>query len=196
MQGSIVAALDYGLLDPAASEIPNVSPASLTFAATKIASSGNDSISIDIDLAEAVAALVDNKILLNQPFWVMSPSTALFLSMLRENGVRSYPNISLSGNSNLLGIPTIISSAAQNNIILIESSQVVCADSGILLDVSGNASLQMESAPDDPPIDSSVMVSLFQRNYSGLRAVHWVRWAARRTQAVSLTTNFGGGSGS
>ena len=51
------------------------------------------------------------------------------------------------------------------------------ADDGIEIDISSDASLQMDSAPDAPPTASTVLVSLCQLNLRGFRVERFVNWA-------------------
>jgi hypothetical protein len=52
----------------------------------------------------------------------------------------------------------------------------------------------MDSDPANPTIDSTVLVSLWQRNLVGFRAERTMSWARRRTSAVAYLTgvNWGG----
>jgi hypothetical protein len=49
----------------------------------------------------------------------------------------------------------------------------------VQIDVSREATLQMDSAPDSPPTASTVMYSLFQNNGVAIRAERYINWAKR-----------------
>ena len=53
-----------------------------------------------------------------------------------------------------------------------------------MLDASNQASLQMDSAPTNPPVAATVMVSLWQMNLVGIRAERFINWSKRRAGAV------------
>ena len=57
-----------------------------------------------------------------------------------------------------------------------------------MLDASNQASLQMDSAPADPPVANTVMVSLWQMNMVGIRAERFINWTKRRAGAVQYIT--------
>jgi hypothetical protein len=50
--------------------------------------------------------------------------------------------------------------------------------------VSREASVQMDSAPTNPPAAATVLVSLWQMNMVGIRAERFINWKKRRTGAV------------
>lgn len=51
-------------------------------------------------------------------------------------------------------------------------------DGGIEIDISRQASVQMDDAPVSPPIAASVLPSLWQTNMAGVRAERRVNWQA------------------
>ena len=79
-------------------------------------------------------------------------------------------------------------------IILAKASEILLADDGeVLLDASREASLQMDSAPTNPPVAATVMVSLWQMNLVGIRAERFINWKKRRAGAVQYidAANYG-----
>ena len=56
------------------------------------------------------------------------------------------------------------------------------------IDVSREASLQMDSAPDSPVSATTVTVSLWQMNCVGLRAERFISWKRVHAQAVKYLT--------
>jgi hypothetical protein len=56
----------------------------------------------------------------------------------------------------------------------------------VVIDASNQASVQMESAPDSPPSASTNLVSLWQLNFTALRAERWINWKKRRSTAVAF----------
>ncbi len=61
------------------------------------------------------------------------------------------------------------------------------ADDGqVMIDVSREASVQMNDAPDDPASASTVLTSFWQHNLVGIRAERMINWAKRRSAAVQF----------
>jgi hypothetical protein len=89
--------------------------------------------------------------------------------------------------SNAVG--TDESSPGETFISLIAADQIAVADDGaVSIDVSQEASVQMDSAPGDGAQQS---VSLFQANLIGLKAGREINWAVRRAQASAVITGVG-----
>jgi hypothetical protein len=92
----------------------------------------------------------------------------------------------------IAGIPVLTSSHAPNdgdspgdaNIYLVDGAGVLLADGGLDISLSGQATLQMDDAPDSPATGATVLVNLFQRNLIGLRCTRFIRWA-KRNQGVA-----------
>ena len=76
------------------------------------------------------------------------------------------------------GLDVVVSEAAGLNTIAIDGAGVYVADGGIEIDISSEASLQMNDAPDAPVTASTVLVSLFQQNLRGFRVERFVNWQA------------------
>ena len=68
-------------------------------------------------------------------------------------------------------------------------------EGGFEVDISREASLDMDSAPANPSTAATVMVSLWQRNLVGFRAERTINWARRRASAVSYLTGVNWGAG-
>jgi hypothetical protein len=107
-------------------------------------------------------------------------------------GQSEFPNMTATGGT-LYGMTVIASesvpaeggSPAGNRIILVKPSEILVADEGgVLLDVSREASVQMNTTPDNPATASTVMVSFWQNNLVGLRAERFINWVRRRSEAV------------
>ena len=79
--------------------------------------------------------------------------------------------------------------ATGDRIYLIETSEILFADEGVMLDISREASLQMNDAPDNPATATTVLVSLWQNNLVGIRAERFVTWLTRRTGVVQWIEN-------
>ena len=120
----------------------------------------------------------------------MHPRSARYLSMLRTTqDIFAFPGIAQNGGT-FFGLPVITSNSmpidtgTDTYIVLLNQSDILLADEGgIRIDVSREASLQMDSAPSDA---AASLVSLWQENLIGLRAERWITWTRRRAAAVSV----------
>ena len=178
--------LDSQLVDPAVAAVANVNPASITNGAATAAASGVTGAAARADLAARVATFTAANIPLEGSFWLMSDSVAFGLGMsLNALGQPLVPGIGRDGG-NLLGIPVIISNNVGNRVILVHGPSILFADEGgVSIDVSREASIQMDSAPANPSDATTVLVSLWQRNLVGLRAERMITWIRARTAAVT-----------
>jgi hypothetical protein len=61
------------------------------------------------------------------------------------------------------------------------------ADDGeVHLDASGETSLQMDDAPDNPSTGSTVLASLWQQSLVGIRVDRVINWKRARASAVAF----------
>lgn len=184
--------LDKRFMDPSYSGVANVSPASITNAATRRQSGGTTLAAIDADVASAMAtAFASTDIDPSTAVWVMPPAVALRLSMKRgSQDVRAFPDISMTGGT-WYGLPVIVSNAmvaagspAELQIALVTQSEVLMADDGgVSLDMSTEASVQMNDAP---TAGAQSLVSLWQNNLIGIRAERYINWAPARTGSTGI----------
>ena len=64
---------------------------------------------------------------------------------------------------------------------------ILLADDGdVSIDVSREASLQMDSAPMSPADATTVLTSLWQNNLVGLRAERFINWQRASVKAVNF----------
>ncbi len=129
----------------------------------------------------------------------MSNQTAMALSlMLNSLGQRAFPGITPNGGD-LLGLPVVTSqycilgTPANNLILLIAAPEIFLADDGgFTIDVSREASLEMNDAPtmtsgalgSPTGATGSVVVSMFQTNSIAIRCERFINWARKRSSAV------------
>lgn len=191
---ALIERMDTDFIDPAKAAVANESPASITNGLTPIVSSGNDAAAIRDDLAQAMAPFIAARIPLRNIVIIMSGTTALNLTLMRNTlGQREFPEMTVNGGF-LEGIPVIVSDYAEGDssgdyVTLVVASEIYLSDDGMAtIDASREASLQMA---DDPTNDSTTptatsLVSMFQTNSVALRAERFVNWSKRRAAAVSL----------
>ncbi|EHM01147.1 caudovirus prohead protease [Acetobacteraceae bacterium AT-5844] len=199
--------LDKDFVDPSKAAVTNVSPASITNGVTPIVASGTDVDALRADLQKLYAAFITANMSIADAVWIMPETQALAISLMRNPlGQREFPEITATGGS-FEGLPVVATqnvpanpgsgepvTGAGSRIVLAKASEILLADDGqTMLDVSREASLQMDSAPANPPTATTVMVSLWQMNMVGIRAERYINWAKRRPGAVQYidSANYG-----
>jgi HK97 family phage major capsid protein/HK97 family phage prohead protease len=190
--------LDRQFIDPAVAAVANVNPASITNGVTPIPASGTTADAMRTDIKKLFNAFVSANLNPMGGVWIMTATQANGLAMLQNPlGQPEFPSISVSGGT-LFGLPVVVSENMPktgspptiSNIILVNAPDILLADDGgVTLDISREASLQMDSAPTDPITATTVLVSLWQINAVGLRAERFINWMRRRLEAVQYISN-------
>lgn len=198
--------IDKDFVDPAKAEVSGVSPASITNGATPVVASGVTADHLRADVQALMAKFITANMSLSGAVWIMTETQALAIAMmLNPLGQPEFPGLSINGGTagTFFGIPVILSEnipaqeevtgppaiPAGSRIILAKASEIMLADDGqVMLDASNQASLQMDSAPTNPPTATTVMVSLWQMNMVGIRAERFINWTKRRAGAVQYIT--------
>jgi HK97 family phage major capsid protein/HK97 family phage prohead protease len=186
--------IDNDFLDPSKAAVSGESPASITNGTSAITASGQTVDAFRADFTDLLAQYTASNYSLNDLVLVMSQTQALRLGEMRNDfSAPEFPNINKNGGT-LSGIPVITSeniaanggSPADGRIIvaLAANSILLADDGGVDVDISTEASLQAESAPDSPATASTVMISLWQRNLVGIRCERYVNWVKARSGAA------------
>lgn len=190
LRKAITEFMNQQFIDPSVAGTPGLSPESITHAGTSTPSTGDTVAAVMAD----VATLLTNMALagMTGPFvWVMHPRTVINLSMLRTaQDVYAFPEVA---QGRFRGYPIVQSTAVpmdgttgETIMVLLSASEILLADDGdVTLDVSREASLQLDDSPTSPP---STMVSLWQQNMLGLRAERFIYWMLRNSAAVQVLT--------
>lgn len=207
LRDSLAAALrermDVDFINPAQSAgSPEAgAPASITNGIATPNSAGNDADDVRADVKTVMRAFVAADNPPTSGVWIMPTTVALGLSlMVNALGNPEFPGITMRGGT-FFGLPVITSEyvptlSAGAYVFLVNASDIYFADEGeIAIDMSQEASLQMDSAPTQSsatPTATSV-VSLWQTNSVGFRAERTVNWQRRRASAVAGldTVNWG-----
>ena len=194
---AVIARLDADFVNPAKGEVNGVSPGSITNGAPTIPSTGIP----DDDSTAAFQVFINANLQPTGAVWLMSSSTALALSK-RKNalGQKEYPEMNMFGGV-FEGLPAIVSQYVGNQLVLVNAPDVYLADEGgVAVDMSSEASLEMESAPTHDSVTPTgvELVSMWQTNSVAIRAERWINWKRRRTAAVAVISgvNYGTGQGS
>jgi len=190
MIDTIAQFMDEQFISPSVAAVSNVSPASVLNGVTATPSTGATVAAVTTDVKTLMQRFATANHTPRVPYWVMNPRTALALSLLRTSqDVFAFPNITMTGGT-FFGIPVVTSgsvsldygSPSSTYIALVDAAEILLADDGgVTLDVSREASLQMDSAPSD---GAQSLVSLWQNNLIGLRAERYVNWLKRRASAA------------
>jgi HK97 family phage major capsid protein len=186
--------LDIDFINPAKAAVAGISPASILNGVVGIASSGDDAAAVRADIQALFNAFIAANNAPTSGVFIMRATTALALSLMQNPlGQSEFPGIGMNGGT-FFGLPVIVSqylpaTSAGSIVALVNASDIYLGDEGgIDISMSTEASLQMDSAPDNPTTATTVMVSLWQRNLVGFRAERAVNWARRRPSAVAYLT--------
>lgn len=191
---AIVKLMDNDFLDPSKAAVTGESPASITNGTSAIAATGLTADAFRADFADALAAYTASNFSLDGLVIVMGQSQALRLGLLRNDfGSKEFPDINKDGGF-IEGVPVLTSENIAANggspadgriIVFLDAPSILLADDGgVDVDVSTEASLQAESAPDSPATASTVLISLWQRNLVGIRCERYVNWTKARSGAA------------
>jgi HK97 family phage major capsid protein len=193
LQASIIEGRDVALLDPTLDAVPLERPASATFGAFTIPSSGNTVAAITADASAIVEHLIAAGSNLSRASLVCSQAAGLLLGGLRDaNGAPAFPGAGPLGGV-LLGLPLITSRSCGPQLVVIDASQLAVADAGVAVELSQEGSLEMTDAPVgaiDPPTAGQVLVPLWQTNSVAARCINFLSWAMLRPGCVALVSNF------
>jgi HK97 family phage major capsid protein len=181
--------LDTQFLDPAVTASAGVRPASITNGVTEI--DVVTPVTIATTTAAVQTAFANMAAAQMQPtHWITTPTVASTLAFTRTSqDIPAYPGTTPSGGS-LFGLPVIVSTVSPADmLILICAPEIFLADDGgIMIDVSREASVMLDSAPVP---GTTAYTSLWQHNLVGIRAERFINWAKRRTAAVQVIDTTG-----
>jgi HK97 family phage major capsid protein len=190
---AVIAQMDADFIDTDNGGVANIKPASITNGVTPIASAGNTESAVREDVRTMFASWIASNMNPAGGVWIMPTSTAMGLSlMVNALGQPSFPGITMSGGT-FFGLPVITSesqgltdSSAQGHIVaLVNAPEILLADDGqVTIDVSREASVQMDDAPTNPPVAATVLQSFWQQNLIGIKAERFITWVKGRSTAV------------
>lgn len=192
---AVIQQMDSDFMDSDNAGVANVKPAAITNGVTKLASAGNSEANIRADVGKIFAEWIAVNANPSAGVWVMPVSTAMRLSLIvNALGQPSFPTINMNGGT-FFGMPVVTSesagltdsSAAGHQVSLINAAEILVADDGqVTIDVSREASVQMDDAPTNPPVAATVLQSFWQQNLIGIKAERHIAWAKARTTSVVL----------
>ncbi len=189
--------LDQQFVDPGYAEVANVSPASITSGVEPTLATGTTAATLRTDVQTLFNLWIAANLDPSGGVWIMTPTRALAISlMLTSLGTPLYPGISMKGGE-FFGLPVVVSQSAKvagspvsgegEMIILANTPEILIADDGqVTIDASREASIQMLDNPTNNAAagTATTMVSMFQTNSVALKAVRFINWKKRRSNAV------------
>jgi HK97 family phage major capsid protein len=160
----------------------------ITTGATNIASAGATVAQIYTAFNSAFAALATDAA--SKLYILMRSATAKnFTTTPTTAGEPAFPGMSAQGGV-LFGAPAIVSDGVPASTVVILDANAIAAAAGDLgLDMSREASLQFESAPDSPVISTTVLQNLWQNDLVAFRAIRSFGAELLRTAGVVTITN-------
>jgi HK97 family phage major capsid protein len=185
MINGIAAFLDQQFITASVAAVAGVNPASITNGLTPIVSTDN----LITDLRAIFSALAAANLDPSGGTLLMSPANAFALATLISSGMMVFPNITMEGGT-VVGVNVVTSQVMADTVVFIARNSVMVGDEGgIIIDVSREATVQMDTAPATPPISgTTTAVSLWQQNLVGLRADRFISWVRARSAGVQLVT--------
>ncbi len=188
MIAGIAAFLDTTFIDPTKAPVAGVSPGSVTNGVTPITTAGTSPANARTDIQALAAAMTAALIPTAGAVLIMSETNALALmNALNPLGQPLFPSMA-GPDMRIMGYKAIASQVAGTTVALVQPSAILYADDGgVTIDVSREASLQMDTTLDNPPVATSLMTSLWQMNLVGLRAERFINWKKARAGVVQYT---------
>lgn len=197
---AVAAWCDRSFIDPSIAEAPGVAPASITFGAPSVASTGSTPSAVRADLRALFKLAADLGIVFESPYLVTDRRTAINLSLMDDAAGAAFAGVTVNGGI-LAGVPLITTGSvpttfdsssppvSTSSIALVDAAEVLVADeNGAEIDMSGQATLEMNSTPDSPVTASTVQISMWQNNLMAWRVTRAINWKARRPGAAALLT--------
>jgi hypothetical protein len=197
LRDALAARLDIDFINPAKTAVAGISPASITNGAATIASVGTDADAVRLMIRALFAKFIAANNAPTGGVWVMSSTTALSLSlMVNALGQEEFPGIGMMGGM-FQGLPVIVSDHVGSIVVLAKAGEIYLGDDGgVSVDMSREASLEMDNAPTQGSIagTGASLVSMFQTNSVALRAERVINWKRARPSAVAYLTGVAWGS--
>lgn len=196
---AVAQAIDVAFIDPNNGGVANIEPASVLYNVTPTTPSANTAAGVATDVAAVFAAAIAANLDPSSGVWVMTPTTALKLSlMLTTLGGAQYPGISINGGT-WMGLPVIVSQNAyiagspqfgQMIVLILQNEIFLADDGGVDIQISNEASLEMidggSSMLSTGTSAGASLVSMFQTQSWAIKAVRYVNWTKRRTAAAAF----------
>jgi Phage capsid family len=159
---------------------------SITSGLSAIPSSGvNSATSVRADL-RALADAVDSGSA-SRLYWVTTSQLQKRFSLLGDSaGSAAFPEVA---NGMLASWPLLVSDGVPSGVVILaDAAQLAASALPIELDSTDAADLQLDTAPDSPPLSTTPYVSLWQENLAALRATRYFAVKRLRDTAVAYAS--------
>ncbi|MEX3811735.1 phage major capsid protein [Paraburkholderia sp. BR13439] len=164
--------------DPESAGIDNVRPASVTYGIAPVVSSGSDAAAVASDVAQLFDGFGGS---LESGVFAANPVTAARLALL-GGSVAAWSTGAHGGE--WLGVAFVVSEGVRpGDLLLLDPSSVWLTDSGVEVDSSEQAVVEV-----DDGADGTSLINLWERNLAGLRLRRYIAWRVGRPDAVRLLT--------
>jgi HK97 family phage major capsid protein len=182
--------LDSQLLDSTVAANAGVNPAALTNGVTGTAATGTDVSDARANIAARIQAFSDLNYDIGELVIVMSQSMAFALgTMINSVGNPAFPGLGITGGS-ILGIPVVTGGNVGSQIVFIHAPSVLMADEGgVEVDISREASVELQETPTEPSDATTVLTSLWQATLVGIRVERFITWGKVRSTSVDRITS-------
>ena len=165
-------------------------PSAPGWTATIAASGTGDADDIRLDIRSLLQQYINANNRASSAVMIMQSGTALSVgTMTNALGQSEFGEIGMDGGR-LQKLPVVTSEYVPAGFVfIVNASDIYFADDGdIAVDMSREASLEMDTAPshDSTTPTESTLVSLWQTNSVGFRAERTLNWTRRRAEAVQV----------
>lgn len=194
LAAAVVEASDSDFVDPDNAGSANVKPASIINGVSAAGSGGTSEANVRTDVNLIMSEWITNNKGVVGGVWIMPTVVAMRLStMVNSLGQPAFPGIRADGGT-FYGLPVVTSqssgllngSANGKVVILANAPEILLADDGqVSIDVSREASVQLEDTPTNPVVAATVLVSLWQQNLLGIKAERFINWTKARSTSAS-----------
>ena len=181
--------LDSTFIDPTNAGVAGATPRSVTYAAPTLTSSGD----LADDVEEALGRFAGS---LATASWVMHPRLAAAIG-IRAGGRGVGADVGARGGV-MAGLPVIVSESCAHDsdagtIALVDGAGIVLAEEpGIAVSTTDTATIEQDDTPtgasDTPTAATATLVSLWQSDSVGVKAVVRANWAKARAGSVVTIT--------
>lgn len=121
----------------------------------------------------------------SKPYIVTTPAICETWSMMNNNGEPAFPLLGPLGGELAPGLPVLTSDITTGLVVLINAAAIAAASGDVVLSEFDQAMVDMNDAPTSPPSASTPLVSMWQMNWSGIRAERFFIGQKLRTDATA-----------
>ena len=157
----------------------------ITDGVSPITSNGGTAIAILQDLAAAFDAITTDAD--SDLFILVEPATAkAWATKTTADGAGAFPGMGPSGGQ-VANTPVVVTDGLASGTIVVADATQIAANAGTIeIDASGQADIQLNTAPDSPVSATTVMQSLWQHDNVALKAMRFFGAHKIGTTAVAV----------